>query len=93
VRAYDPVAMDNARLYLSDVTLCRDAYEVAQGSDALVILTEWNEFKHLSLPRIKEAMRQPIVVDGRNVYDAEPMTALGFIYRGVGRGYGDGTDR
>jgi UDPglucose 6-dehydrogenase len=93
VRAYDPVAMANASLYLSGVTLCRDAYEVAEGADALVILTEWNEFKHLSLPRIKQAMRQPIVVDGRNVYEAEPMKIMGFIYRGVGRGYADGTDR
>ena len=87
IRAYDPVAMVNAHLYLDDVTLCQDAYEVAQGADALVIITEWNEFKHLSLPRLKEAMRQPIIVDGRNIYDIEQMKALGFVYRGVGRGY------
>jgi UDPglucose 6-dehydrogenase len=89
IRAYDPVAMVNADLYLHDVTLCQDAYEVAQGADALVIITEWNEFKHLSLPRLKDAMRQPIVVDGRNIYDIELMNALGFTYRGVGRGYID----
>ena len=89
IRAYDPVAMVNADLYLDDVTLCQDAYEVAQGADALVVITEWNEFKHLSLPRLKEAMRQPIVVDGRNIYDVEQMKALGFVYRGVGRGYID----
>ncbi len=87
IRAYDPVAMVNADHYLSDVTLCRDAYEVAQGADALVIITEWNEFKHLSLPRLKEAMREPIIVDGRNIYDIEQMKAVGFVYRGVGRGY------
>jgi UDPglucose 6-dehydrogenase len=87
VRAYDPVAMVNAHHYLEHVTLCQDAYEVAQGADALVIVTEWNEFKHLSLPRIKEVMRQPIVVDGRNIYDPDQMAALGFVYRGVGRGY------
>jgi UDPglucose 6-dehydrogenase len=89
IRAYDPVAMINADHYLSDVTLCQDAYEVAQGADALVIITEWNEFKHLSLPRLKKAMRQPIVVDGRNIYEVEQMKALGFVYRGVGRGYVD----
>lgn len=89
IRAYDPVAMVNADHYLRDVTLCQDAYEVAQDSDALVIITEWNEFKHLSLPRLKKAMRQPIVVDGRNIYDVEQMKAVGFTYRGVGRGYVD----
>ena len=89
IRAYDPVAMIHADLYLQDVTLCQDAYEVAQGADALVIITDWNEFKHLSLPRLKDAMRQPIVVDGRNIYDIEQMNALGFVYRGVGRGYVD----
>jgi UDPglucose 6-dehydrogenase len=89
VQAYDPVAMVNADLYLVDVTLCQDAYEVAEGADALVIVTEWNEFKHLSLPRLKGAMRQAVVVDGRNIYDPEQMRALGFTYRGMGRGYAD----
>jgi UDPglucose 6-dehydrogenase len=89
IRAYDPVAMVNAPLYLRDVTLCQDAYETAQGADALVVITEWNEFKHLSLPRLKKAMRQPIVVDGRNIYEVDQMKALGFVYRGVGRGYVD----
>ena len=89
IRAYDPVAMVNADHYLSDVTLCQDAYEVAEGADALVIITEWNEFKHLSLPKLKKAMRQPIIVDGRNIYEVEQMKALGFVYRGVGRGYID----
>jgi UDPglucose 6-dehydrogenase len=89
VRAYDPVAMVNADLYLHDVTLCQDVYEVAEGADALVIITEWNEFKHLSLPRIKQAMSQPVIVDGRNLYDPEEMQALGFVYRGVGRGYAE----
>jgi UDPglucose 6-dehydrogenase len=87
VRAYDPVAMANANLYLHDVTLCQNAYETAHEADALVIATEWNEFKHLSLPRLKQAMRTPVIVDGRNLYDPEQMKALGFIYRGMGRGY------
>ena len=87
VRAYDPVAMPNAERMLHDVTLCRDAYQVADGADALIVVTEWNEFKHLALPRLKELMRQPIIVDGRNIYDPQEMKALGFIYRGIGRGY------
>ena len=87
VQVYDPVAMVNAEHYLHDVTLCQDAYQVAQGADALVIVTEWNEFKHLSLSKLKAAMRQPIIVDGRNVYDPEEMRELGFVYRGMGRGY------
>jgi UDPglucose 6-dehydrogenase len=87
IQVYDPVAMVNANLYLHDVKLCQDAYEVAEGADGLVIVTEWNEFKHLALPRLKKVMRQPFVVDGRNLYDPELMKALGFTYRGVGRGY------
>jgi UDPglucose 6-dehydrogenase len=89
VQTYDPVAMVNADLYLPNVTLCQDAYEAAQGVDALVIVTDWNEFKHLSLPRLKESMRQPVIVDGRNIYDPERMRSLGFVYRGIGRGYAD----
>jgi len=90
VRAYDPVAMPNAPLYLHDVTLCQDAYKVAEGADALVIVTEWNEFKHLDLPRLKAAMQLPVIVDGRNMYDPEEMRQLGFTYRGMGRGYASG---
>ncbi len=89
IRAYDPVAMVNAELYLHDVILCQDVYEVAEGADALVVVTDWNEFKHLSLLKIKEGMRQPIMVDGRNIYDPRLMTDLGFIYRGMGRGHPD----
>ncbi|MGQ9681864.1 MAG: UDP-glucose dehydrogenase family protein [Anaerolineae bacterium] len=87
VRAYDPVAMDNARRVLPDVTYCADAYQVAEGADALLIATEWNEFKQLDLVRIRQAMRRPVLVDGRNIYEPERLQALGFIYRGVGRGY------
>ncbi|MBC7249666.1 MAG: UDP-glucose/GDP-mannose dehydrogenase family protein [Anaerolineae bacterium] len=87
VRAYDPVAMDRAREILTEVTFCKDPYEVAQGCDALIVVTEWNEFKHLDMNWIKQAMRQPVLIDGRNIYDPEEMKALGFTYRGVGRGY------
>lgn len=89
IRAYDPVAMENARKELgADVTFCSDVYDVARGCDALILLTEWNEFRHLSMPRIAGAMRTPIFVDGRNMYQVEEMCQAGFTYRGVGRGYG-----
>jgi len=87
VRAYDPAAMNKARQVLPDVTLCADPYEVAQGCDALLVITEWNEFKHLDMAWIKQAMRQPVLIDGRNIYDPATMKALGFTHRGVGRGY------
>jgi len=87
IRAYDPAAMDRARQILSDVTFCADPYEVAQGCDALIVVTEWNEFKHLDMNWIKQAMRGSVLIDGRNIYDPATMQALGFTYRGVGRGY------
>ncbi|NIO67598.1 MAG: nucleotide sugar dehydrogenase [Anaerolineae bacterium] len=89
IKAYDPVAMEVAKGVLNNVTYCANAYEVAEGSDALVVMTEWNEFKHLDMARIKKAMRQPILIDGRNVYDVEEMQSLGFVYRGMGRGYNE----
>jgi UDPglucose 6-dehydrogenase len=87
VRGYDPVAMDNARQLVPELAFCSDPYSVAAGSDALVIMTEWNEFKNLDLQRVKDSMRQPVIVDGRNVYDPELLQAMGFHYRGFGRGY------
>jgi UDPglucose 6-dehydrogenase len=87
IKAYDPVAMENARRVMPDITYCADPYEVAQDADALIITTEWNEFKHLDLKRIHRAMRRPILIDGRNIYEPDKMNDLGFIYRGVGRGY------
>lgn len=87
VRGYDPVAMENAGRLLPDVVLCQDAYEVVEGCDAVILVTEWNEFKSLDLPRLKVLMRRPIVVDGRNIYDPTRMEALGFIYRAIGRGH------
>jgi UDPglucose 6-dehydrogenase len=87
IKAYDPVAMEGAKRIMPDVTYCADPYQVAEGSDALIVVTEWNEFKHLDMVRIKELMRQPILIDGRNIYDPQKVSELGFIYRGVGRGY------
>src|SRR5829696_2434657 len=85
LRAYDPAAMPKAKTLLTDVEFGRDAYETAAGCDALVLVTEWNEFKQLDMPRLHAAMAFPLLVDGRNVYDPESMTRLGFIYCGVGR--------
>jgi len=89
VRAYDPVAMGNAQRLLEKVTFCQSPYEAAQDADALVLVTEWNEFKQLDLIRIREAMRQPVLIDGRNIYDPHRLREMGFIYRGMGRGYDD----
>ncbi|HVA26076.1 MAG TPA: UDP-glucose/GDP-mannose dehydrogenase family protein [Chloroflexota bacterium] len=85
VRAYDPVAMDAARRLAPDVEFGQDAYEVARDADAVILVTEWNEFKQLDLLRLKGLMKSPVVIDGRNIYEPEIMEDLGFIYRGVGR--------
>jgi len=87
VRAYDPAAMDNARRMLPEVELASDPYSLATGCDALVIVTEWNEFKQLDLLRVRKVMRRPILIDGRNIYDPAEVQKLGFTYRGVGRGH------
>jgi UDPglucose 6-dehydrogenase len=87
VRAYDPVAMNMAAPQLPGVDMMSDPYAVADGADALMLITEWNEFKQLDLERVSSLMRQPIVFDGRNIYDPELMAKYGFIYRGLGRGY------
>jgi UDPglucose 6-dehydrogenase len=85
VRAYDPVAMDGARVLLPDVEYCRDAYDAARGADALLLLTPWNEFRQANMERVLETMRCPVVLDGRNIYDRREMEAMGFTYVGVGR--------
>ena len=85
IRAYDPQAMRNASKILRAVQLCCDAYEAARDSDALVLVTEWEEFKTLDLLEIKRLLKKPVVIDGRNVFDPAHMKALGFSYVGVGR--------
>jgi UDPglucose 6-dehydrogenase len=85
IRAYDPQAMENAARTFKKVKLCENPYEVAEGADALVLTTEWNEFKQLDFERIKALMRQPILMDGRNLWDPEKMRAMGFDYTSVGR--------
>ncbi len=88
VKVFDPIALENARRLMPNLTYCQNAYDTAEGCDALVIMTEWNEFKHLNMSAIKRAMKHPVLVDGRNLYDPEEMRALGFHYLGIGRGNG-----
>jgi UDPglucose 6-dehydrogenase len=85
LRAYDPVAMENAHRLLDGVKFCADAYEVAAGADAIVLVTEWNEFRQLDMPRIHASMHRKLFLDGRNVYEPGEMRAHGFEYHGVGR--------
>uniref|UniRef100_E6VM96 UDP-glucose 6-dehydrogenase n=1 Tax=Rhodopseudomonas palustris (strain DX-1) TaxID=652103 RepID=E6VM96_RHOPX len=86
VKAFDPAGMDHAKSELPDITYCEDAYDCAKGADALVIVTEWVQFRALDLPRLKAAMAQPIVVDLRNIYRPAEMAEHGFSYHSVGRG-------
>jgi len=87
VYAYDPVAMEIAHPLLPEVQMFDDPYSMAQGCDALIVVTEWNEFKQLDLEKIKSLMRKATILDGRNIYDPDVMSKLGFHYRGMGRGY------
>src|SRR6478736_6501411 len=85
VRAYDPVGVEQARGVLTDVTFCDGPYSCADGADAVVIVTEWEQFRALDLDRLKAVMAAPVVVDLRNIYRAEEMVGRGFIYESVGR--------
>lgn len=85
IKVYDPIAMANTKKLTSDVQFCRTSYEVAEDVDLLIFMTEWNEFKQLDLARLKKSMKQPMLLDGRNIFDPEKARELGFIYVGVGR--------
>ena len=86
VRAYDPVAMPNARHVLpAPVTYCESSHAAAEGADAVILLTEWNEFKLLNLERLRAVMRRPFIFDGRNLWEPERMRRLGFEYYSIGR--------
>ncbi|MGQ9645859.1 MAG: UDP-glucose dehydrogenase family protein [Thermodesulfobacteriota bacterium] len=85
VRAFDPAAMEEAKAVLPQVAYGKDAYDVANGADALVLVTEWNQFRRLDLERIKGLLKTPIFIDLRNVYEPDQMKRLGFNYCGVGR--------
>jgi UDPglucose 6-dehydrogenase len=86
VRAYDPKAVAVARrLYGERVHFCPRSYEAVEGADALVVATEWNEFREPDFARIRSLMRQPAIFDGRNIYDPRLLRQLGFHYEGIGR--------
>jgi len=85
VKAFDPAAMDQVAAMFPGVEMCKDAYAVAEDSDAVVLMTEWNQFRNLDLTRIRQALRSPVFVDGRNVYEPARMMEHGFIYEGIGR--------
>lgn len=87
VKAYDPIAMANAKRLpeFEGLEFCSNSHEVAKDVDVLVIMTEWNEFKQLDVEDVKKLMKQPKLVDGRNIYEPEKMKDLGFEYIGVGR--------
>ena len=86
IKTFDPQAMNKAKEVLDGVKFCKDAYEVARGSDCLVVVTEWNEFKEIDLLKIKRLLKVPLIIDGRNIYDPEKMKKLGFNYICIGRG-------
>jgi len=85
VKAFDPQAMENVRSLLNGTIYAKDPYEVAEGAEALIILTDWNEFKQLDFERIKGLMKTPLIFDGRNIYSPEKMQELGFEYISIGR--------
>lgn len=85
VKAYDPQAMEVSRKMLKGVKFCKGPYEVARGSDALVIVTEWDEFRQLNLDKLRSIMAHPIIIDGRNIFDPAVMEEKGFIYKSIGR--------
>jgi UDPglucose 6-dehydrogenase len=86
VRGYDPVARKTAAPLMPAVEICEDVYQMADGCDALVVVTEWNEFKHLDLEKVKTLLKAPIIYDGRNIYDPALMQEMGYTYRAIGRG-------
>jgi len=85
IRAYDPAAMPSARRLLPDIEYCEDEYEAARGSDGLVVVTEWNQFRRLDMERLKQLMREPNIIDLRNLYEPDTMRSAGFRYLAMGR--------
>jgi len=85
IRAYDPKAMERSKEIYSEIKYCNNPYDVCDGSDALVILTEWDEFKNLNLEKVKKLLKTPIIIDGRNIFNPETLRTMGFAYSGIGR--------
>jgi UDPglucose 6-dehydrogenase len=85
IRAYDPKGMEKAQTILKDVTFCKDPYEAAKGCDALLVTTEWPEFRTLDLVRLKKELTHPLIIDGRNIFTPDQVTGAGLFYRSIGR--------
>jgi UDPglucose 6-dehydrogenase len=86
VRAYDPEARKVARdIFKRKIYLARHAYDALKGASALLVVTEWNEFREPDFKRVKRAMKEPVIFDGRNIYDPKQVRALGFTYSSIGR--------
>lgn len=88
IRAYDPVAMEDAKAFLTKVTYCNDAYDAAKGADAIIIVTEWNQFRNLDLNKLKKTAKGKLFFDLRNIYEPERLTKMGFKYYSTGRSQG-----
>ncbi|MDD5634297.1 MAG: UDP binding domain-containing protein, partial [Candidatus Omnitrophica bacterium] len=87
IKVYDPQAMEGAKKIMPDIEYCQNAYETAKNSEALLICTDWDEFKKLDLDKLKQSMQVPIIFDGRNIFNAEEVRAKGIKYFGVGYGF------
>ena len=86
MRAFDPEARAVARrIFKSRIHYARNAYDALRGADALLVVTEWNEFREPDFEKIKKLMKEPVIFDGRNLYDPRAVRALGFTYHGIGR--------
>ena len=85
IRCFDPLAMENSQKVLPTLTYCQDEYDTARNSHALVILTEWNQFRNIDLTKIKKLLKTPVLLDLKNLYEPEKIKSLGFIYEGIGR--------
>src|SRR6185369_10154651 len=85
VRAFDPVGMEQAKPMVQNVAFCNDAYTCAEGASALVIVTEWEQFRALDFARLRATMAQPVLIDLRNIYRPEELARHGFAYEGIGR--------
>lgn len=86
IRAYDPQALRKAKSALKNVTLCKNAYDACRGADCCLVMTEWDDFKDMDMAKVKKMLRQPVVIDTRNIYDPQAMVDMGFIYKCIGRG-------
>ncbi len=86
IKAYDPQAMPKVKNALGGIKLCKNAYEACRGSDCMIVMTEWDEFRELNLAKVKKLLRRPLIIDGRNIYDASKLEKQGFSYVCMGRG-------